>query len=789
MSHLGLKILYSIINSIPFASAERVFSPWIDLEEAMKKNGILLSSLESNCALKDFNIVGFSLQYELSYTSVLNMLHLGGIPLRSEDRLDKRDFPLIIAGGPCTSNPFPMSLFIDAFLIGDGEDAVREILDAYYQWKIDDGNNRLSLLSSLSEIEGVFVPSLGSDGKINRRFVSSLNDAPFPDKPVVPFTNIIHDRVNIEISRGCSQGCRFCQAGMICRPVRERSPEKILELAERSLMNTGYDSVSFTSLSAGDYSCLFQLMEEFNRRFYEKRISMSLPSLRVASINRDMLREIRTVRKTGFTIAPETGTERLRAVINKDFSDEAYTRALEILFKEGWNNLKLYFMTGLPTETDTDIAAIPEMVLQAMKISKRLRQRHVNISVGISSFIPKPHTPFQWFGQNDLHLLKEKNNYLKRALLKKGVKYKGHDEEMSLLEAAFARGDEGLCKLIETAWSLGCRLDAWTEAFDFDKWKKAMEISGTDAMVYAMKKYTKESTLPWEKIDTGITKEYLWKEYQSALSEKATSDCRKNCYNCGLKCQTENKSKNVERGTQEIITLSSVIKKAEQNSTILHDAYVRVRLQYAKTGKARYLSHLEMTTAIIRAMRRAGFPLKYSRGFHPSPRVSFGPALRVGIAGLREYLDMELIQPFEIETSLLNLNRELPDGLNANKMNVLLGSEKSLDTFIVKYIYEINHCNNQAVDRFLEKKEEFIARNADFIDIKRMVEELIKVDDNRVRLTLTDQGDIRVRLDEILPAIFNTPLEDLDITRISMFGRDADMRELMEDEKKWAVKS
>jgi radical SAM superfamily enzyme YgiQ (UPF0313 family) len=607
MSHLGLKILYSIINSIPFASAERVFSPWIDLEEAMKKNGILLSSLESNRALKDFDIVGFSLQYELSYTSVLNMLYLGGIPLRSEDRLDKRDFPLIIAGGPCTSNPFPMSLFIDAFLIGDGEDAVREILDAYYQWKNDDGNNRLSLLSSLSEIEGVFVPSLGSDGKINRRFVSSLNDAPFPDKPVVPFTNIIHDRVNIEISRGCSQGCRFCQAGMICRPVRERSPEKILELSERSsersLMNTGYDSVSFTSLSAGDYSCLFQLMEEFNRRFYEKRISMSLPSLRVASINRDMLREIRTVRKTGFTIAPETGTERLRAVINKDFSEEAYTRALEILFKEGWNNLKLYFMTGLPTETDTDIAAIPEMVHQAIRISKRLRQRHVNISVGISSFIPKPHTPFQWFGQNDLHLLKEKNNYLKRALLKKGVKYKGHDEEMSLLEAAFARGDEGLCKLIETAWSLGCRLDAWTEAFDFDKWKKAMEISGTDAMVYAMKKYTKESTLPWEKIDTGITKEYLWKEYQSALSEKATPDCRKNCYHCGLKCQTENRSKNVERGTQEVITLSSFIKKAEQTSTILHDAYVRVRLQYAKTGKARYLSQRQVKQDIFRILR------------------------------------------------------------------------------------------------------------------------------------------------------------------------------------------
>ncbi len=457
MSHLGLKILYSIVNNLPFASAERVFSPWLDLEDAMKKKGIILSSLESSRPLKDFDIVGFSLQYELSYTTVLNMLDLGGIPIRADERLDMGGSPLIIAGGPCTSNPMPMSAFVDVFLIGDGEDAIKEILHTYHKWKNEGLNNKHSLLTSLAKIGGVYVPFLGKDQIIHRRFIKSLEDAPFPDNPAVPFTSIIHDRVNIEIARGCSRGCRFCQAGMICRPVRERSPEKVLDLAERSLKNTGYDSISFTSLSAGDYSCLLQLMNEFNGRFYNERISMSLPSLRVASVNSDILKEIKSVRKTGFTIAPEAGTDRLRALINKDFSEETYIRALETLFKERWLNLKLYFMTGLPTETEADIAAIPEMVLQAVKISKKLTGRHVNISVGVSSFIPKPHTPFQWFGQNNLDVLKEKNNYLKRMFLKKGVKFKGHDEEMSLLEAIFARGDESLSGLIDLILSINLR--------------------------------------------------------------------------------------------------------------------------------------------------------------------------------------------------------------------------------------------------------------------------------------------------------------------------------------------
>jgi radical SAM superfamily enzyme YgiQ (UPF0313 family) len=328
MSHLGLKILYKIINDLPYASAERVFSPWVDLEAEMTEKGILISSLESNRPLRDFDIVGFSLQYELSFTTVLNMLHLGGIPIKADDRDGSHDYPLVIAGGPCTVNPMPMSPFIDAFLIGDGEEAVKEIMDTFYEWKTGGDGKRDSVLRAFSEIEGIYVPAAhNSSSFIKRRFIKSLDTSPYPDKPVVPYTSIVHDRVNIEVSRGCPMGCRFCQAGTIYRPARERSAGRVLELAEKALRNTGYEEVAFTSLSAGDYSCLLQVVKGFNRIFEREKIALSLPSLRVASINNSLLKEIRSVRKTGFTIAPEAGTDRLRRVINKDFTEEDYELA------------------------------------------------------------------------------------------------------------------------------------------------------------------------------------------------------------------------------------------------------------------------------------------------------------------------------------------------------------------------------------------------------------------------------------------------------------------------------
>ena len=622
MSHLGLKILYRIINDLPYASAERVFSPWIDLEAEMRAKGLLLTSLESDRQLKDFDIIGFSLQYELSYTTVLNMLNLGGLPLRTADRICSpgRNFPLVLAGGPCTVNPGPVSPFIDAFLIGDGEEAITEILDTVYQWKTGGDSRKESLLKALSGIEGIYVPSYPPVphfpeermGSIKRRFIRSLDDAPFPDKPIVPFTSIVHDRVNVEIARGCSMGCRFCQAGMIYRPVRERSPEKVIEIVEKALRNTGYEEAAFTSLSAGDYSWLLHVVKEFNKRFSGDRIALSLPSLRVTAINHDLLKEIRSVRKTGFTIAPEAGTERLRKVINKDFTEADYEQALRILFEEGWLNLKLYFMIGLPTETDKDIEAIPHMAIKALKTARQYTKRFVNISIGVSPFIPKAHTPFQWFGQEPSEDTRRKKKYIKNALMKKGFNIKGHDVDMSLLEAAFARGDERLSSLLEKTWSLGCRLDAWSEVFDFEKWKRAMDLSGIDAAEYARKTYDAADMLPWEHIDTGVTKEFMWREYQKALSEEISTDCRKVCHTCGLGCRSSG-------GSQEPIVNSrqTLIPQFSTHTFPLNRQFkpVKIRVEFSKTGRLRYLSHLELVTMLHRAMRRADFPLEYSRDF------------------------------------------------------------------------------------------------------------------------------------------------------------------------------
>ncbi|HEX8949529.1 MAG TPA: TIGR03960 family B12-binding radical SAM protein, partial [Dissulfurispiraceae bacterium] len=372
MSHLGLRILYEVINRLPFAAAERAFTPWNDLRDHMKKEGAPLCSLESGRPLSEFDVVGFSLQYELSYTTILDMLDLAGIPLRSSDRMTKQGLPLIVAGGPATVNPAPMSAFMDAFLIGDGEEAVIELLEIVRQWKIG-GGRREELLRAVSNIEGFYVPMIHdqSHTRIKRRHINDLDSAPFPEKLVVPYTTIVHDRISIEVARGCTMGCRFCQAGIIYRPLRERSPQKVMEIAENMLKNTGYDEVSFSSLSTGDYSCLLPLIKGFNSRFRPSKTAVSLPSLRVASVSRDVLKEIKSVRKTGFTMAPEAATERLRCVINKDFTDADYERALEALFEEGWLTLKLYFMIGLPTEREEDIEAINEMAMRALRIAKR----------------------------------------------------------------------------------------------------------------------------------------------------------------------------------------------------------------------------------------------------------------------------------------------------------------------------------------------------------------------------------------------------------------------------------
>jgi radical SAM family uncharacterized protein/radical SAM-linked protein len=759
MSHLGLRILYDIINAIPQASAERVFHPWLDMEEAMKAGGIRLGSLESGRPLGEFDIAGFSLQHELSYTSVLNMIKMGGIPLRAAER--QGGDPLVIAGGPCTVNPMPMSPFIDAFLVGDGEDAIRDIVDTVLMWKTGGDGRRDPVLNALSEIEGVYVPSVPK--KVRRRIVASLEDAPYPISPVVPYTEIVHDRLNIEVSRGCPMGCRFCQAGIIYRPVRERSPERVLEIAERSLGATGFEEVAFTSLSAGDYSCLEPLIRGFNRKFSEMMVSVSLPSLRVRAVNAGILRAIRAVRKTGFTIAPEAATERLRGVINKDFSQEDFDEAVRTLFSEGWQNIKLYYMIGLPGERDEDIEAIVPMVKDTQKTARKFSARRVNISVSVSPFVPKPHTPFQWHPQADTNYINEKKSYLRRKL--GGVNLKGHNENMSLLEGAFARGDERLSELLEAALGEGARLDGWTEAFDFDLWRRAMDLTGIDAAGYCKRQFGLEEPLPWDTVDTGVKKEYLRKEY--LLSEKAeiTVDCRASCTACGLGCDTG----------EEPRPADVVVARARSRETTPRRP-VKIRVEFSKTGPMRYLSHRETMTHIVRALRRTGVLLVYSQGFHPSPKVAFGPPLGVGVAGLREYFDMEVYPTIAMAEIRDMLNSALSDGFRVNTMASVDMKSPSLQGFVSRYVYEIifhdgREAAAEGAERFMQKEKALVSREKGQVDIRKMVKECDITGDGGIRLTVMDVGSRKVRLEEIIGTVFDRRTSGLDITRLALFGK------------------
>ncbi|MEK7851683.1 MAG: TIGR03960 family B12-binding radical SAM protein, partial [Deltaproteobacteria bacterium] len=456
MSHQGLQILYHILNSFPYIAAERVYAPWLDMEKLLRERDLPLSSLESNLPLREFDILGFSLQYDLCYTNMLNMMELAGIPLWASERGES--FPLIIAGGPCAFNPEAVADFLDAVLIGDGEEALPEIVEICRNWKLRESEGgKLGLLKALAEIKGMYVPSFfdasyNDDGtmeeirpkydgypKVEKRIVADLNTVPYPDKPIVPSMQIVHDRVNLEVTRGCTRGCRFCQAGMTYRPTRERTPEKLQEIAEKALRSTGYEDLSLLSLSTGDYSCINELLANLMDRYSDEKVAISLPSMRVDTMSPELISEIKRVRKTGFTMAPEAGSERLRDVINKGIKEEDLLNALQQVFEAGWESVKLYFMIGLPTETDEDILAIAELSGKAMKICRKLRGK--NVTAAVATFVPKPHTPFQWEQQIGIEETRRRHDILKRELKKKGVSFKWHDPAMSELEGVFARGD------------------------------------------------------------------------------------------------------------------------------------------------------------------------------------------------------------------------------------------------------------------------------------------------------------------------------------------------------------
>lgn len=555
MPNLGLQILYNIINQEDHLVAERAYAPRVDLEEKLRQYKIPLFSWESKTSLADFDIVGFSLQYEMTFTNILTMLELANIDFHAEKR--GADQPLIIGGGPVTFNPEPLAAFFDLFVIGEGEEIILELIEAYRGWK-QSGSGKKDLLEELVKIPGIYVPSFytveyeesgkiekiqpkldGYPKAIKRRFIEDLNKAAVPLKPVVPFSKVIHDRLSVEIMRGCTRGCRFCQAGMIYRPVRERTLDKLKSIIESQMQSTGYEEFSLASLSSSDYSGISALLRELAQAYTRQGVSISFPSLRMDSFSIELANQIARVKKTGLTFAPEAGSQRLRDAINKDITDEDIDVTISAALSSGWRKLKLYFMIGLPTETEDDLQGIVDIARRIVKLGFSIippgERRQFEVVFSVSCFTPKPCVPFQWKAQDSLADLEQKQNFLKSQLRMRHTKLKWHDAKLSWLEGVFARGDRQLAKVIECAWKKGCRFDAWTEHFRFDLWMQAFDECGLSPQFYANRERSYHEILPWTHINCGVSKEFLWSEHQKALGNEKTADCRSApCTECGV---------------------------------------------------------------------------------------------------------------------------------------------------------------------------------------------------------------------------------------------------------------
>ena len=681
MSHLGILLLYEILNARPRTLCERVFAPWRDMEAHLRESGTPLSSLESGRAARDFDVIGFSLSYELTYTNVLTMLDLAGIPLPAAERGE--DDPLVLGGGVCTLNPAPVAAFFDALLVGDGEEAIIEILDRVRERKESRGS-RSDLLRGLSRVEGVFVPRVSA--RVSRRVLPDLARSPLLPAPILPAMRVVHDRLSVEISRGCTRGCRFCQAGYVYRPVRERDPLLLLRYLQETAPATGYDEVGLLSLSAADYGCIDRLITEAMETLSPERISVSLPSLRLDALRENTVRQIRKVRKTGFTLAPEAGTERLRRAVNKEIRDEDLLRTAAWIFSNGWQTLKLYFMVGLPGETAEDVRAIGELVKAVAAVARRHGKRN-SVTASLSAFVPKPHTPFQWERQIGRREIEERVGLVRAAVGRdRNADVKFHSPAVSELEGVFSRGDDRLSAVLLAAWRRGARFDAWTEEFRPDAWRQAFADAGVDPAAYLRERDPGE-TFPWDSVDAGISRDFLLAEREKARAGETTPDCRKDaCSACGA-CPP---------GLANITFPPAPARDEPAGRDLFGGApppppaRFLVRIRYSKEGPARYLSGLEIQSLWARALRRAGFTPAYSQGFNPAPRLSFSPALPVGTESLAEFVEAEFARPTVVEDLLRRLPPCLPAGITPVDARLLAPGEARLSDFDLVCEYRID---------------------------------------------------------------------------------------------------
>ena len=777
-SNLGHRIIYDILNTIDGCMCDRAYAPDVDCKEEFKKQDLYLYGVESKVCLADFDILGFSLQYELAYPTVLAMLEMSGIPVFNKDRLEEH--PIILSGGPCTYNPEPIKDFIDGFLIGDGEDILKEVVETYKNAK-QNGLNRQDAIKELSKIDGLYVPAIHKNTKINKRIYDFSIDS-VPLKHPVPFSASIHDRAITEIRRGCGRMCRFCQPGHVNLPIRERKAEDIIRVTKELVKNTGYDEFSMLSLSSNDYTNIEPVLEELTCHFSAKKVSASLPSQRIDRFNIRLSNLVKDVRKTTITLAPEAGSQRMRDVINKNISREQIVNTTLDCYKNGYDSIKYYFILGLPTETYEDIDEMLELLggirYRAKQIKQELGLKHdLKLNCTLSIFVPKPFTPFQWCGQDSLETITQKIAYIReKSKSLKGVRLKIHEKYISEIEAVLTRGDGKLCQYIYELYKQGCYLDTWDENFEKSKWYDIAKTCGFEVGELAQKSFGLDEELPWDFINVGIKKEWFINEYQKAMQSQNSVPCESKCSNCGI-CPEYKVAKHIDKP----YTPKHIAPEGNSDKPV-H----KYRAKITKKGYLKFLSHLDWQNTLVKALFRSELPVVFTEGFNPIPKISLGAALPIFIESETEFIDFELRGTYATEDIKDILNKSLDKNAQIINIYEIDKSTASLDITTQWAKYEIvpleKSISNFEVlgyikDKLTSEDEIFLKKKTKkgidkLINIKNSVKD-VQLEDNKLYVTLKtgqNQDIPPLRADDLVKIFY--PEMKFNITRTALFDEN-----------------